>query len=168
MIAGYGIKASMAKTKQEAAELLGVKPRTLELYTQQGRLSVKYVKGQRGRMAQYDEAELETLKLALEKEADSAYPQRGALIAKPHAGIARRDPEQLLQLLSAALISRPEASPPVPIAEKLMLSIVEAAALTGLSRAELREAIRDRKLQAIRRRGFKIKRSDLDSFIKKL
>jgi excisionase family DNA binding protein len=169
MIPSHDIKARMTKTKREAADFLGVKPRTLELYTQQGRLSVKYGKGQRGRVAQYDETELETLKHDLEQEAETAYPHRGALIAKPHAGIATgSDSEQILKLLSAALSSRQDGPPVVPIAEKLMLTIAEAAALAGLSRVELRAAIKEKKLQAIRRRGFKIKRADLDSFIKNL
>lgn len=155
----------MPKTKQEAADYLQVKPRTLELYTQQGRLSVTYAKGKRGRVAQYDDGELEALKLQLEQE--TPYPQRGALIAIPHTSITTNDQERLFTLLSA-LAPKPSGSVSIPIADKLLLSISEASALAGLSRAELRQAIKDKKLQAITRRGFKIKRSDLDTFIKEL
>jgi excisionase family DNA binding protein len=55
------------------------------------------------------------------------------------------------------------------LAHKLTLSLVEASQLSGLSRNHLREAIEDRKLKArIIGRGWRVKRDDLDAYVKKL
>jgi excisionase family DNA binding protein len=59
--------------------------------------------------------------------------------------------------------------PAVAIADKPLLKLDEAAALTGLSRQFLRKSIEDGKLKGrIIGRGFRVKREDLDKFIKKL
>jgi excisionase family DNA binding protein len=59
----------------------------------------------------------------------------------------------------------------VPIAAKLILSLKEASALSGISRDYLVEAIKKRKLKARLDeigRGYRIKRADLEDYIKKL
>ncbi len=58
---------------------------------------------------------------------------------------------------------------PVRLADKLTLSLTEAALLSGLSRNHLREAIGAGKLKAkIIGRGWKVKRPDLDLYVRKL
>lgn len=60
-------------------------------------------------------------------------------------------------------------APAVPIADKVMLTLTDAAALSSLSRGHLTAAIHAGKLKAqILGKGFKIKRSDLDSYVQKL
>jgi excisionase family DNA binding protein len=60
-------------------------------------------------------------------------------------------------------------APPIPVADKLTLSLVEASQLSGLSRNHLRAAIEDKKLKArIIGRGWKIKRDDVDLYVRKL
>ena len=55
------------------------------------------------------------------------------------------------------------------VAHKIMLTLPEAAVLTSLSRNHLREAISKGKLKArIIGRGWRVKRSDLDAYVKKL
>jgi excisionase family DNA binding protein len=55
------------------------------------------------------------------------------------------------------------------LAHKLTLSLVEAAQLSGLSRGHLRFAIAEKKLKArIIGRGWRVKREDLEAYIKKL
>jgi excisionase family DNA binding protein len=62
--------------------------------------------------------------------------------------------------------SRPSVT---DLAHKLMLSIDESAQLSGVSSNHIREAIKAGKLKAkIVGRGYRIKRPDLDSYIKKL
>jgi excisionase family DNA binding protein len=57
----------------------------------------------------------------------------------------------------------------VPVEAKLLLTLQEAQALTGLSRDTLRHAIDDGTLKAqVIGRGFKIKRADLDEYVAKL
>jgi excisionase family DNA binding protein len=55
------------------------------------------------------------------------------------------------------------------IAHKIILTLAEAAALTNLSRNHLRQAIEEKKLKArIIGRGWRVKRDDLDAYVKKL
>jgi len=55
------------------------------------------------------------------------------------------------------------------IAQKIMLTLPEAALLTSLSRNHLRQAIEEKKLRArIIGRGWRVKRDDLDAYVKKL
>jgi len=57
-----------------------------------------------------------------------------------------------------------ETQPVVPIADKLLLTLPEAQALTGLSREMLRDAITSNKLKAkVIGKGWRIKRSDLNT-----
>jgi excisionase family DNA binding protein len=55
------------------------------------------------------------------------------------------------------------------LAYKLMLTLHEAALLSGLSRGFLRSAIRDGRLKGrVLGRGYKVKRADLDDFLRRL
>jgi len=154
----------MPLTKEEATKILGCKPRTLELYTQQGKLSVTYARGKRGRIAQYSEDEVRALKDQLESE--TIRP----LLALQHqpANLA----ETIASSIALALIPvihKPVDSPSVPIEAKPLLTLAECRSLTGLSRDILREAVRGRKLKAkIIGKGYRIKRVDLDSYVAKL
>lgn len=57
----------------------------------------------------------------------------------------------------------------MPIADKLLLTIAEAQALTGLSREFLRDAITQGELKAkVIGKGWRVKRSDLETYIDKL
>jgi excisionase family DNA binding protein len=51
----------------------------------------------------------------------------------------------------------------------LTLSLAEASQLSGLSRNHLRQAIEEKKLKArIIGRGWRVKRDDLDAYVRKL
>ena len=82
--------------------------------------------------------------------------------------------DSALDRLAVALAAlRPAAAPThlsvADIAHKLMLSLSEAAALSGLSRNHLREAIRDGELKSRKMgRGWRIKRADLESYVEGL
>ncbi len=84
-----------------------------------------------------------------------------AIAASPNSSTA--SPSSLAVLASATPLSKaPLASP----GEKLLLTLPEAAALTGLSRAFLKNAISDGALVAKPiGRLWRVKRSDLDTFI---
>jgi len=80
-------------------------------------------------------------------------------------GDALDTPEMRLRILAAfeAMAS------PVRLTDKLTLTLTEASLLSGLSRGHLREAIEAKKLKArIIGRGWKIKRDDLDLYVRKL
>jgi len=76
----------------------------------------------------------------------------------------------LAQALQNLLEAKPRAPvPTLSLADKLTLSLMEAAQLAGLSRNHLREAITEGKLKArIIGRGWRVKRSDLDAYVRRL
>jgi excisionase family DNA binding protein len=80
--------------------------------------------------------------------------------------------ERLVNALEALRSGIQPAAPSVSItdiAHKLLLGLPEAAALSGLSRNRLREAIRDGKLEGQKiGRKWMIKRSALKSYVRKL
>jgi excisionase family DNA binding protein len=172
--------------KQQAADYLGVSVRAVERYTQQGKLSVHYEPGKTRPVAVYREEELRPLKSEI---AANLYHQRPAVEKGNPA-----NPEQAGDVGEVTALARGEGSADalaliirevatatvgalradaaaavVPVADKLMLSLVEASQLSGLSRGHLRDAIEDKKLKArIIGRGWRVKRDDLDLYVKKL
>jgi excisionase family DNA binding protein len=153
----------MPLTKQEAAKELGCKPRTLELYTQQGKLSVTYARGQRGRVAQYDETEV----AALKSELDSATHRPAVALQVQPANIAASIAESLIRVLPLA--SQATNRPAVAITDKLALTLEEASELSGIPKAQLRRDIQGKKLKAIHTgAGYRIRRADLENYLKRL
>jgi excisionase family DNA binding protein len=171
--------------KVEVAETLGCSTRQVEKYASENRLGVVYVRGKRGNVASYQPEEVARLQDELARERQEvvghAAPhvalatQRGsqsqagvALVEQLTSGLERQhaDADRIIAALEALKV---EAAPQVALANKLTLSLAEAAALSGLSRGHLREAIAEKKLKArIIGRGWRIKRDDLDAYIKKL
>ena len=169
--------------KREAAEYLGISTRSVENAVAAHRLSVRYEKGKTGEQAVFDEAELRRYKAEL----DSRRAPRTA-VERVSAESAEREPRSLVRLsdvapmpelvlalksLSESLQTQKAANSHAPtisdLANKLTLSLAEAAQLSGLSANHLREAIRAGKLKArIIGRGWRVKRDDLDSYVQKL
>jgi excisionase family DNA binding protein len=160
--------------KRDAANYLGISTRALEGHASKGELSVRYVKGRTGDVADYDESELRKLKAKL----DSKRAARPAVTdnspetreGEPRS-LARLSDVQSGDLFQAllALAQKRKTQPQVSPSEKLMVTLKEAAEIVSLSPAHLREAINAKKLKGrIIGRGYKIKRVDLDAYIKKL
>jgi hypothetical protein len=129
-------------SKDEAAKILGCKVRTVELYQQQGKLSVRYVKGERGKKAQYDKAEVETLKESLAASTES-YAQRPALALQPASLANPLASNQLIQALATAL---QPARAPVLINGKMSMGLDEACDVSGYSKTRIKRALRDKEL----------------------
>lgn len=125
-------------SKEEAAKILGCKVRTLELYVQQGRLGVRYVKGARGKKAQYDKAEVEALKATLESSTEGYMQRPSVAMQSPANPIASN---QLIQAL--ATVMRPA---PVLLNGKMSMGIDEACEVSGYSKARIKRALRDKEL----------------------
>jgi len=145
--------------KKEVAEFLGVSTRIVEKYASEGRLGkVTYVRGRTGKQAEYTREAVENLKTMLDSP-DTALT-------------ATRSPDARLfvaQLAEALARSEQPRSEGVRTSEKLLLNLTDCRLLTGLSDANLRDAIREGKLKAkIIGRGYKVKRADLDEFVEKL
>jgi excisionase family DNA binding protein len=160
--------------KKEAAEHLGISTRLVEKYAGDGRLGeVKYVRGRTGKQAEYEPEAVAKLKAELESPAYSLAPTVPTNINA--AGLVG-----ILERIAAALDNRPaltgadvasgnDSKPSVTVADKILLTLREASALTNLSPGHLRTAIDEGKLKAkIVGRGWKVKRADLDAYVKKL
>ena len=165
--------------KKEAADFLGISPRTLERYTTQKKLSVTYRQGKTAAEAIYDEAELRRFKDALENKTFPTRPAVEAPATDVQALVATARATGLTEavgafrndFIDALRALRVDGQQPggVAISEKLTLSLQEAAQLSGLSRGHLRQAIEGKKLKArIIGRGWKVKREDLEAYVRKL
>ena len=167
--------------KKEAAEYLGVSTRAIERYTKQGKLHVQYQKGKTRPVAVYTQEELDLLKeqlsITIHKPAIEESPTVTDNPDKTPVGISGLLEKIALPLFShlAALteavqnLQPPSGSIEVPIAEKLLLTLPEVQALTGLSRSTLRDAIENEQLPAkIIGKAWRIKRGDLEDYIENL
>jgi excisionase family DNA binding protein len=170
--------------KKEVAEFLDVGERAVERYVEQGRLSVSYEKGKTRPAPVYNDQEVRALKAELERKLyhkkplvtrETANPDNGEQTAlAPLSALP-----DFIQMIAATLeqqarmIAAVESKTPqkeeAAVADKLILKLSEASALTGLSRATLREAITARKLKAqIIGHAWRIKRADLEAYVRKL
>jgi excisionase family DNA binding protein len=176
--------------KLEVATALNCSTRQVEKYASENRLgTVEYVRGKRGNVASYKAEEVERLKVEIAKGQGEvvghAAPsvalstQRGAqvqalaLVEQLTSGLDRQhaDAERIIAALeSLKATAAPNGNEPhISLTDKLTLSLTEAALLAGLSRHHLRAAIEAKKLKArILGRGWRVKRSDLDSYVSKL
>jgi excisionase family DNA binding protein len=150
--------------KEEAAETLGISVRSLQRLVQSEKISVTYKRGESGKQeAIFNGDEIETFKQ--QRDIESVKP---AAATTGDTALARNDANQFLQVLRQAITPETKAAG-VPIADKPLLKLDEAAALTGLSRDTLRAAIDTKELNGkLIGRAFRIKRADLDEYIKKL
>jgi excisionase family DNA binding protein len=163
----------MPMTKKEAADFLGVTVRAIEGYAAKGRLHPTYATGQRGKVAMFDDAELARLKeergqVVFTQPPSPEQPTQASPENTNTALVAPSDNERFLALLEA-ITARPESTAPASIGEKILLTLSDASALTSLSANHLRDALHTGKLKGkIIGRGWKIKRADLDLYVKKL
>ncbi len=137
----------------------------MQRYTTQGKISVEYRPGKTGAEAHYNEEELRRFKEQLGSTIyQPAAAQIQALATIPNTNqIAGAD-----RLATALEALQPPKKPTVAIESKLTLNLIEASALAGLSRRHLIEAIKEKKLKARKiGRGWRMKRTDLDSYIQK-
>jgi excisionase family DNA binding protein len=166
---------------KSAAEKLGVSVRSLQrLVKKYPQIAVTHARGKSGKIeASYKAEDIAWLKKEInkpvEREPAPAQSEGAALTALAPGDGARQlqaiPPRN--QLTALALLVREVIGDSEPLSESapLMLSIPQAARLSGLSVSMLREAVKDGRLIAHRGIGHglgKIKRSDLRDFISKL
>ncbi|HEV7378023.1 MAG TPA: helix-turn-helix domain-containing protein [Pyrinomonadaceae bacterium] len=169
--------------KLEAVEYLKSKGveisvRTLQRAVSANELPVAYVRGHKGDEASFSESDLDRF---AERRSSATYVSRdvpgqnngtgGTPQALMRQGTGASP--ALAQLLSLIEQARAQARPQETIsdlAHKLVLSLPEAAALSGVPVAHLRSAVHSKKLKTVGvGRGLgKVKRADLDLFVKKL
>jgi excisionase family DNA binding protein len=155
--------------KEDAAKQLGISVRSLQRLVQSEKISVTYKRGQSGKQEaifNLDEVEnykrgrdAETIKPSVTTTGDTTLARSDATTSD--TGLARNVIETFFNAMGQ--------KSSVPIADKPLLKLDEAAALTGLSRDRLRKAIQDKELVGkMIGRAYRIKRGDLDRYIKNL
>lgn len=165
--------------KQEAAQLLNCSVRAIERYVQQGKISVVYEKGKTRTVATFNEVELERFKEELERSLIKPAilePRQMSPESQSELAILKDDAGEIGEVGEVGDIDRMSSIiemllqvQSVRIAEKVLLTIAEAQALTGLSREILRDAIASGCLKSKKiGKPWRIKRSDLDAFIENL
>jgi excisionase family DNA binding protein len=160
--------------KKEAAAYLGISTRALEYHAKQGHIGVRHEKGATGDVAIFDEKELRQLKAQI----DERRAPRPSVIQDVGEGSATSESSAMIRAsdtglsVLAAIIDAARSAPALPsvsIGEKIMLTLIDASVLTSLSVGHLRDAIHSGKLKGkIIGRGYKIKRGDLDAYVKRL
>lgn len=198
--------------KKAAAEFLNVSPRAIERYTARGLISVTYIKGNRGNIADYNPEELAKLRSESSQESikpktssrtpaskvskipppitdiqfpptpvaaqnlatviAAATPIVSQILGKNIIDIGRSITNRVDRLISAleALKPREDSQPSLTdLSAKMLLSIPEAAALSGLSEHFLIAAIKKKQLTTLKTEDkLYVKRQNLEKFIAKL
>jgi excisionase family DNA binding protein len=163
--------------KQDAAEFLGVSVRAVERYTQQGKLSVTYTKGRTRPIAEYRQDELDALRAEInanlyhqrpahEKPNPANSEQAGGLVAiSPSLSLQRAASPQTIEALGQAIADALQGAQ----TPKMLLSLTDAAEVSGLSASHLLKAIHSKLLDGRKiGRGFKIRPADLHEYAKRV
>jgi excisionase family DNA binding protein len=172
--------------KQDAAEYLNISVRTLQRLTTDGKISVGEVRGRTGLVTDYTTEDLDHYKQA-EREANPrakdatryvrphVIPPDTALTSSSEA-LQRAGSEQGMAMLGKAIADALQAhqtpaiaASDVPLRDKMTLSFKEAAKLSGVPVSHLRAAHTEGSLRGGKiGRGVRVKRDDLEAYVKKL
>ena len=159
--------------KRDAAKYVGCSVRSLENYSSQGRLGVKYEKSKTRPVALYSRAELDRLKAELNS---TLYAPAVTTQDDGKGGsIVRREPAMELALILSKLFEAiqeqagMEREPSiVELAHMPLLKLKEAQRYANLSHAILLAAIESNDLKASKVEGeWKIRREVLEEYIRK-
>lgn len=188
------ILSSAPMNKKEAAKFLKVSEKTIERHKSAGKLSARMIRvtgddGKTRQVLDFKESELQRLKEELSGEKVFPIVTNGHAQTKTQTDIDGQTQLDRLNFannesvivgqtqtldifnafferIDAAFQHRKEES---DRAQKLMLSIAEASAVSGLPKSYIRQSIKDGKLKAVViGRSYKIKRQDLNNFVQGL
>lgn len=177
--------------KKQAAEYLGVTTRTLERHTKEGKISVRYEPSPNGEIALFDPEELAAfkegkeitrIKPAIEPEQPEPKAQQNQLARAPQTSTELLNPQQpesnfgiaafiaplgaLFGNLTRAIDNHGSRISTTELRSKLLLTLDEAQAITGLSRDLLIDAMKNGELPSkIMGKAYRIKTQDLERYI---
>ena len=181
--------------KKQAAEYLGVTTRTLERHAKEGKLSVRYEQSQFGEIAMFDPEELENFKEGKQttrikptiepdqpKQIDRPANPQSQIVRSPQTQTELFNPQQpettfsitaliaplgaLFGNLTRAIDNHGSRVSTTELRSKLLLTLDEAQAITGLSRDLLQEAIKKGELPSkMMGKAHRIKTQDLERYI---
>jgi excisionase family DNA binding protein len=164
-----------AKLKMSVRSLQRAVAAEMEKPKEQRRLNVVYKRGRSGKdEAVFDAGEVAAYKREREQvtEREPAPKKESAALVSMTMGDASRQPQLVAVALVSAVREILQAAPMhtdvtlSDLAVKPLLKLDEAARLTGLSRAILREAIEAGTLKArIVGRAWRVRRVDLDAYV---
>jgi predicted DNA-binding protein (UPF0251 family) len=172
--------------KEQAAKKIGISVRTLQRKMSEHRIAFTMKRTKNGDVADFNKEEVERFKREL-KEGLTATVTHGviapseAVTAIPTGadadtvGQTALAPMDLMQRLAAIFQAMPreQAMPPAPVSieNKLMLSLPEAAHVSGISLARLRDDVKAGRLKTVKGIGGghgKVKRDDLLAYVNSL
>jgi excisionase family DNA binding protein len=155
-------------TKQQAAEAVGVSTKTIEKLAQEKKIQQAFWKrpetGASVAVYHPDDVERERRErnpdlepFAVPPRAKEEEQQTQALV------VPNNDAGQLFKVLAAIASQSSQSAPDVRTAERLFLTIAEAARYSGLPRSYLKSLMTEGKLAAMKTgAGWRIRRSDLE------
>jgi excisionase family DNA binding protein len=156
-------------TKQEAAQYLQVSTKAIQRYTDRKLLHVTYRKRPKGGQdAVYQTSEVVKLKeqmaqIGTLRTVKTQPPPLDTSTSKALVQVSKQTALQRRRETTPPLAAT--ASPAVRIAEKIILTLADAAALVSMSKQSLLAAIKKGELKAARQgRGWKVKRADLEHY----
>ncbi|BAZ39435.1 hypothetical protein NIES4101_53880 [Calothrix sp. NIES-4101] len=147
--------------KTEVAEYLGCSTKSVERYAKAGKLSVKYVQGK----GVFNREEVEALKQELEM------PVHRSLVVSPspETRLSLSVADEEMELFATCAIAFLENQKNQALYRKMVITLVEAVEMSGLTRKTLTDAARNGELKAIREgRRWKFRPLDLVDFVDSL
>jgi excisionase family DNA binding protein len=158
--------------KQEAADFLGVSVRQIERYVADNQIGVRYEKGRTKPTPVFDEGELRRFKEALERPVHRPAVHRmendsTAIATQSDGGMSQVSALEIVsQMFQSLHANQPPAPPIVNVSDKLMLTVKESAAYSGVGEGAIDAAIKGGGLKAHRGkwRGRRIKRADVEKY----
>ena len=157
---------SLKMTKAEAATFLDVSEKTISRYVSSGKLPARYIAGKTGKQLDFDADELEAFKLESAAPIEAGQDKTTAIV--PATPIMPTS-ELFAEFVRAVVAETGQDKAVVPTADKMLLSLDEASALSGAPRSILDAARKDGRLSARKiGRGYKVQRADLEAFVASL
>jgi excisionase family DNA binding protein len=154
------------KSKKQAAEFLGSSTRAIERAVRRGHLAAQYRPSKHGPMAWFAPQELARYRNFQQSRVPVGF--NPAPEPKRDSGFAVGT-ITTLQDAEAPSSQRKQRSNTVPLNQRLLLSLADAASLSGLPRSFLVESTQTGRLKSVKiGRTTLVKRSDLERFVAEL
>lgn len=155
------------KSKREAAQMLGVSTRAIERAVRRGQLTVEYRDSKHGRKAWFRPAALNRYRE--HQEARGTVGFTSGIPSHPHGGPLVGTLIPMVEVGPQGRKGQDQETNPVPVADRLVLTVEDAVRLSGLPRRFIVENIKKGKLKSITigKRHY-VKRADLNEFVQGL
>ena len=147
------------KTLEEAAEILKCSKRTILRMAEQKRIQrvLRRVPGRKP-MPVFNPSDIEAIRtktVEIEPFPVAKEVERQAL--------APQTRQRGIDLLAQLFNERSAAAPRVPLERKIFLTLIEASEYSGMPKSWLLQKIKQNELTAIKARGWRIRRSEIDN-----